>query len=72
VPTIGEELEGEKKTKRSCSEKVSNKNKKLDHDKAKKVWKPVAAKEPAVRREPPPVAAKDLVASEKRTASRGC
>jgi hypothetical protein len=33
---------------------VSNKNEKLDHNKAKKVWKPVAAKEPAVRREPPP------------------
>jgi hypothetical protein len=44
VPTIGEELEGEKKTKRSRSEKVSNKNKNLDHDKAKKVRKPVAAK----------------------------
>ncbi len=38
---------------------MSNKSNNLDHDKAKKLWKPVGAKEPTVRREPPPVAAKE-------------
>ena len=66
VPTIGEELEGEKKTKRNRSEKVSNKNKNLDHDKAKKARKPVGAKEPAVRREQPPVGAKEPTEGEER------